>query len=149
MIVCVIISSIDGYRIMPRFSQESSRKLAECHQDLQDIAALAILISDFKVITGHRNRAEQNRLYDIGRSQVEYPDSKHNSWPSNAFDLAPWPIDWEDTSRFYVLAGVILACAHILKIEIRWGGDWDSDGDLTEERFKDLGHFELVEKGAS
>jgi peptidoglycan L-alanyl-D-glutamate endopeptidase CwlK len=27
---------------------------------------------------------------------------------------------------------------------MRWGGDWDGDGDTKDERFFDGPHFELV-----
>jgi peptidoglycan LD-endopeptidase CwlK len=30
-------------------------------------------------------------------------------------------------------------------IEIRWGGDWDGDGDLSDHKFNDLPHFELID----
>jgi len=59
-------------------------------------------------------------------------------------DIAPYPIDWKDLERFYVLAGVIMACAHEEGVKIRWGGDWDSDGDYHDSSFIDLPHFELV-----
>jgi peptidoglycan L-alanyl-D-glutamate endopeptidase CwlK len=28
-------------------------------------------------------------------------------------------------------------------IKIRWGGDWDSDGDINDNRFDDLVHVEI------
>jgi hypothetical protein len=28
---------------------------------------------------------------------------------------------------------------------IRWGGDWDGDGDLTDQQFDDLFHIEVKE----
>ena len=43
------------------------------------------------------------------------------------------------------MAGYIQATADKLGIKIRWGGDWDSDGDLDDQTFMDLGHFELVD----
>ena len=27
---------------------------------------------------------------------------------------------------------------------VRWGGDWDGDGDWRDERFLDMPHYELV-----
>jgi hypothetical protein len=29
-------------------------------------------------------------------------------------------------------------------IAIRWGGDWDQDGFVADERFLDMPHFELI-----
>ena len=65
-------------------------------------------------------------------------------------DIAPYPIDWEDTKRFALLAGIVIGIDSQLKqnklitYDIRWGGDWDGDNDLNDQKFNDLGHFELV-----
>jgi len=59
-------------------------------------------------------------------------------------DLAPWPIDWRDVERFKKLAQCVLAAADKLGVRVRWGGDWDMDGDSADERFLDLPHFELI-----
>lgn len=51
---------------------------------------------------------------------------------------------------FVLLAGIALGTAAMLRdlgvIEhgLRWGGDWDSDKDLSDQTFDDLAHFELV-----
>ena len=71
--------------------------------------------------------------------------SKHNQEPSLAVDVAPWPIDWNDSHRFYHFAGFVLGIAAALNIRLRWGGDWDSDFDLRDQTFFDLPHFELEE----
>jgi peptidoglycan L-alanyl-D-glutamate endopeptidase CwlK len=59
--------------------------------------------------------------------------------------VAPYPIDWNDTKRFYHFAGFVLGVAKSSKIAIpiRWGGDWDSDNDLNDQTFMDLVHWEL------
>jgi peptidoglycan L-alanyl-D-glutamate endopeptidase CwlK len=69
--------------------------------------------------------------------------SKHNSKPSLAVDIAPYPIDWADDERFYFLAGIIKAASHQVGVKVRWGGDWDSDDDFHDQTFMDLGHFEI------
>ena len=130
---------------MPSFGRRSKEKLAECDERLQRIANAAIKITDFSVYEGHRGRDRQNRLFRQGASKLQYPRSKHNAKPSNAMDIAPYPIDWQDSARFYFLAGVIKAVAAQLGIGIRWGGDWDSDGQFTDQTFHDLPHFELVD----
>ena len=78
-----------------------------------------------------------------GLSRAPWPTSAHNKQPSQAVDLAPWPIDWEDTASFHRRAGVILGMAHLYGMAVRWGGDWDSDGNTTDQLFNDLVHFEL------
>ena len=31
----------------------------------------------------------------------------------------------------------------MMDINLRWGGDWDQDTEVKDNRFDDLGHFEL------
>ncbi len=129
---------------MANFSKKSLDKLNTCDSALQEICLEAIKIYDFTVLCGNRTEEEQNQLFAEGKSQLKYPQSKHNSSPSQAVDIAPYPIDWEDTGRFKLLAGIIFGIAHSKGIKIRWGGDWDSDWNMSEERFRDLPHFEIV-----
>ena len=132
------------------FSQESIKNLMQCEPALQKVinrAAHTGLV-DFGVTTGHRSEEEQNRLYQNGKSKVRYPDSKHNSKPSKAADLAVWlprkgEYSWEEP-HYAFLAGVVMACAAELGISIRWGGNWDQDLEvITDQDFDDLAHFEL------
>ena len=51
---------------------------------------------------------------------------------------------WDDINQFYLMAGHIQSIAIRLGYKIRWGGDWDRDGDLTDQTFMDLGHFEIL-----
>lgn len=128
---------------MPLFSDSSQRKLDECHPYLQLVCHRVIKIYDFTVITGYRDKATQNRLVEQGKSKVKWPNSKHNRDPSHAVDIAPYPIDWDELNRFYHLGGMMLAAAHDLGIELRWGGDWDRDTEFDDQTFNDLPHFEL------
>jgi peptidoglycan LD-endopeptidase CwlK len=129
---------------MPEFSNKSKELLVDCDGRLQKICNAAIEIMDFSVISGHRNKEMQDRAFIIGNSKVEYPHSKHNSLPSHAVDIAPYPIDWGDEDRFIFLAGIIIATAKTQGVKIRWGGDWNSDFNLKDNKFLDLGHFEIV-----
>lgn len=135
---------------MPKFSSSSLIKLATCHPDLRRIATIVIEQFDFTVIEGYRGRVKQEIAYRNGASQVNWPDSKHNDTPSNAYDLMPWPIDWttksSNTERSCLLAGIVLSTAWTYGIELRWGGDWNMDGDTRDEKFRDYGHFERREK---
>lgn len=134
---------------MPKLSLVSINRLATCDPRLQIVCEIAIEIMDFAVISGHRNQADQDAAFAAGTSKIKWPNGKHNKNPSQAVDLAPYPLDWSNkpkaVARFYLLAGVILAVADILRIKIRWGGDWDGDWDLFDQNFDDLGHFEIVE----
>lgn len=134
---------------MPTFSQTSLDRLASCHPDLQKVMFRAIESTDFMVLCGHRGESDQTQAVRDGRSKVPWPKSKHNTMPSVAVDVAPYPIDWSDRERFAYLAGVIQAAADIMGIKIRWGNDWDGDGQMVprdpDERLSDMPHFELVE----
>lgn len=129
---------------MPKFSERSLERLETCHPDLQAVMNVAILGYDFTILEGHRGRDAQNEAHRTGKSQLKFPQSKHNKVPALAVDIAPYPVDWEDLERFYFLAGYVHAVADRLEVEIRWGGDWDGDGDLHDSSFLDLPHFELV-----
>lgn len=128
---------------MPTFSKKSNQRLDTCHHLLQYIARLAIKETDFTVICGHRTKEEQDAAFKAGNSKLKFPKSKHNSNPSMAMDLAPYPIDWNNRERFIELAKVILRIAKEKNIPIRWGGDFNMDGDKTKNDAWDLPHFEL------
>lgn len=128
---------------MPKFSEQSIIKLNTVDPKLATIINEAIKIYDFTVLEGHRDAYSQNKAFEEGRSKLQYPESKHNKSPSLAIDIAPYPVDWNDLKRFYYLAGVVKALGLVHGINIRWGGDWDGDGDFKDQTFNDLVHFEL------
>jgi peptidoglycan L-alanyl-D-glutamate endopeptidase CwlK len=121
---------------MYNFSNVSEQRLLTCHASIQTVCRTVIQDYDFMVLCGYRDETEQNNAYNSGASQLEYPKSKHNTMPSLAVDLAPYPIDWDDLKRFHELAGRVLEVASLLNIQIAWGGHW--------KKFKDYPHFELV-----
>lgn len=129
---------------MPEFSETSKKRLATCHPRLQVLFELVVTEYDCSVLTGYRNMAQQQAAYRDGFSKVDWPDSQHNLNPSWAVDVAPYPIDWNDIERFYHFGGFVESKAMVLGIDLRWGGDWDRDRELRDQRFFDLAHFELV-----
>lgn len=134
---------------MPSFGERSNKALDSCDYRLKKIADRAILFFDFSVLEGHRNKQDQDKAFNTGKSKIRWPNGKHNKLPSQAFDLAPHPIDFSNRAkaiaRFYLLAGIIMKTADEFGIKLRWGGDWDGDWDLFDQKFDDLGHFELVD----
>ena len=130
---------------MNRWSTTSKNRLDQCDKRLQQLADAVLQVHDCSVLTGHRSKNAQDQAYVEGYSTVQWPYSKHNSMPSMAIDLAPFPIDWEDTKRFYYFAGIVMGIASELEIPIRWGADWDMDNDLDDHSFLDLVHFEIKE----
>jgi len=129
---------------MPKFGTSSKLRLTTCHPDIRAIMNAVIKRIDFSIISGHRNEEQQTAAHAAGMSQVEWPDSTHNTDPSEGIDVAPFPIAWDDRERFTLLAGMIIMAAYDMGIELRWGGDWDRDTEVKDNRFDDLGHFELV-----
>lgn len=129
---------------MPYFGARSKLRLSSCHPKIQDVMNAVIPHIDFTIIYGFRNEADQTTAFEAGNSQVPWPQSTHNSDPSEGIDVAPYPIAWDDRERFTLLAGMIIMAAYDLDIVLRWGGDWDRDTEVKDNRFDDLGHFELV-----
>lgn len=129
---------------MPQFGKKSQENLLTCHTDLQRLFLEVVENFDCSIICGHRSEEEQNEAFRANRSQKKYPDSKHNSIPSIAVDVCPYPIDWENLNRFYFFGGYVKKTAELLGIKIRWGGDWDGDTLTTDQKFMDLPHFELI-----
>lgn len=140
------------------YSPSSQEKLSTCHEDLQIIFAVVLQTWDNTVLVGHRSKDDQTDAFISGKSKVQWPNSKHNSYPSKAVDVSPWPIpkDWganspEELSKFRHFAFYVLGIADALHLAgvtrhtLRWGGDWDSDKDVLDNTFEDLVHFELVE----
>lgn len=131
---------------MPSFGKSSKSRLATCHPKLQELFNEVVKNYDCSILQGTRTKEEQDEFFSTGRSKVQYPNSKHNKTPSMAVDVAPYPIDWNNTNRFYHFAGYVNGVADSMGITIRFGGDWDSDKDFSDQTFNDLPHFEILEQ---
>jgi peptidoglycan L-alanyl-D-glutamate endopeptidase CwlK len=131
---------------MPSFGNTSTIRLNGCHNDLRRLFLEVVRKYDCSVLCGHRNEEDQHTAYITKRSKLDWDKSKHNSNPSTAIDVAPYPIDWEDLNRFYHFAGYVLATADEMDIKVRWGGDWDSDKTFKDQNFNDLPHWELLQQ---
>ncbi len=137
---------------MYTFSDKSEAALATMHPDLQRVFRTAIQIKDFAVIEGHREEEAQHAAFLSGASKVDWPLGKHNKIPSDAGDVRPFDpvthqlVPWSQTGEYILLAGVILACAKLLDIPLRWGHDWNRNMMMTDEGGKlvDMPHYELV-----
>lgn len=128
---------------MPKFSDRSLKARAELHPILQQLVDEAIKEVDFVILDAQRGRAEQEKAFKGGFSKARFGQSAHNYRPAVALDICPFPIDFNDAAKFRVIAKVFMRIAKDQKLPIRWGGDWDMDGDWKDEKFLDLGHFEL------
>lgn len=130
---------------MAAFGVYSRTRLVTCDPRLQQLFNEVVKHFDCRVLCGHRTEAEQNQALHDGYSKLAWPLSKHNTNPSMAVDVVPWPVDWEDRERMVYFAGLVKGVALGLGLKVRWGGDWDSDTEVMDEKgLRDLPHFELV-----
>ena len=131
---------------MPKFGRKSRERLATCDEDLQDLFKEVIKYIDCSVLEGHRSKERQNKLYDEGKTKVRYPNGRHNASPSRAADVVPYPVDWADRERFHLFAGFVLGIAQSMEINVRWGGDWNKNFKVGDNKFDDFPHFELIKE---
>ena len=142
---------------MPRYNQTSKDRLITTHPDLILLFNTVIETFDCSILEGLRGEEAQTKYFTDGKSKVEYPNSRHNRSlilgndnVSDAIDAAPYPIDWDDTERFYYFGGVVMGIASqlfregLMKHRVRFGGDWDGDTEVSDQTFMDLVHFELI-----
>jgi peptidoglycan L-alanyl-D-glutamate endopeptidase CwlK len=129
---------------MPKFGETSTNNLNSAVPELQEIFREVVKRYDCSVTCGFRGRDAQNQAFENGNSRTKFPHGKHNRLPSEAVDAPPYPIDWNNKKRFYHFAGYVMRVAEDLGHEIRWGGDWDSDLDLDDQKFFDLVHWEYI-----
>tara|TARA_R100000808_G_C2151847_1_gene161021 strand:- start:3924 stop:4313 length:390 start_codon:yes stop_codon:yes gene_type:complete len=128
---------------MAKFGSRSRKQLATCHEDLQKVFNEVIKTVDCSVLEGHRDERTQDKYFKEGKTKVRYPMGRHNSKPSRAVDVVPYPIDWKDRERFHLFGGFVLGVANRMGISLRWGGDWNGNFRVDDNNFDDLPHFEL------
>lgn len=133
---------------MIRWGAVSAYNIGTLHPDLRRVLhATALVIPerfDFKVICGFRNEVDQNEAFRKGTSEKQWPDGKHNTFPSLAFDFLPVRGGWNDHVIFGVVYGYLEAVANRLEVKLRWLGDGNSDGRTLDQKLRDLGHVELA-----
>lgn len=117
---------------------ESRRRLSTCHPDLRRLIYLVDKgvdegdlsyagIVEITVLCGHRGEAAQNEAFATGTSKSPWPKSKHNRLPSDAVDVAVYPVRWDDPTwvrQLETLHAYIAGCAHALGIDL-FDISWD------------------------
>lgn len=133
----------------------STANLVGVHPELVAIVKRALELStvDFKVDCGVRTPERQAELYAQGRTKpgqiVTWTlTSKHfinkSTRYGHAVDLVPLPVDWTNLPAFDAVAKAMFQAAKERNIELRWGADWDQDGNPRERGETDSPHFEIV-----
>ena len=119
---------------MKELTKLSKQRLITCIEPLQLLVEEINKQMHINVSVGHREQSEQDKAFKEGKSQLKYPQSKHNKIPSLAVDIYPIAnnqIAWE---KFDELGVLIKETAKRLNIPITWGGDW---------KMRDKPHIEL------
>lgn len=125
------------------FDAASARNLAKAHVLLQLVMNEARKEVEFRVLDATRGKAAQEKAYREGNSKAKYGQSAHNYLPAVAVDIFPAPYDWNKLDAFRNAAAVIMRIAKARGVPLRWGGDWNMDGDKTKTDAWDMPHFEL------
>lgn len=116
---------------------------------LNAVSDIVVQIRDHSIIDGHRDEARQNAAFDAGNSKLRWPGGKHNKLPSLALDMQPYPMPEDhDTLRedLSYLAGLYVGIGRTMGLTLRWGGDFDMDGETADNHWDDLFHIEIVEE---
>lgn len=117
---------------------KSKAKLATCHPDLirlieavakgVDEGDLAYAgITDIVVLDGHRGKERQDKAVADGASKTPWPRSKHNRMPSDAVDIAVYPVEWTEPAyarAMEVLHAYTSGVAHAMGIDL-YNISWD------------------------
>lgn len=150
---------------MHSFSKTSDERLSTCDEYIQKVLRIAIKrsIVDFGVAQGERTIELQRQYFKEGKSKID-PDQYHpETLPlkakhivdevytkSGAVDVfvfisgkgASW-----DVRHLCYIAGVIMSVDAELEGLLRWGGNWDMDGEIiSDQTFQDLPHFEIYNR---
>lgn len=138
---------------MYKLGKRSRKRLKGVNPRLVAVVERAIEITeqDFAVIEGLRSLKRQKYLKRHGFSWTL--KSKHLT--GHAVDIAPWVvkngkgiIDWNDIAKFEQLKSAMFAAAKELGVAIRWGGDWNRNGNFHDEIRRgvfDGAHFEMLD----
>lgn len=135
----------------PRLDPKSLVSLRNGHPLLQQLFTAVSNKTNIIILDATRGRAAQEEAFRKGNSRAHFGESAHNYVPSIAFDVVPdhdpdlakRVIRWDHVPSFLSLSRIVLATAKELVIPITWGGDWDGDGDRTDQKLHDLPHYEL------
>jgi peptidoglycan L-alanyl-D-glutamate endopeptidase CwlK len=126
-----------------RLGTTSLARLQKVHPLLSACVVRAIQLTpvDFTVFEGMRSMERQRSLFETGKTKTL--NSRH--LVGKAVDLPAWkggrPV-WDRVDAQQV-ANAMMQAAKECGVTLRWGGDWDMDGDQADETFRDLVHFEL------
>lgn len=119
-----------------KLSKKSQERLETCDDRLITIVSDVLKVMDITILCGHRGKEEQEKAFSEGKSCAHFGQSKHNSYPSLAVDIAPYPINWDvKDPRWNIICDLVLYIADRYGIKMRLGRDFTN--------LKDYPHVEL------
>ncbi|MEC4728846.1 M15 family metallopeptidase [Shewanella sp. D64] len=133
--------------------KRSLERLHRVHPRLVACVSIAVTLttSDFSVGETVRTKERQEALYYGTPKKTWTLNSKHiiqKDGYCHAVDLTPLKVgggaDWEACP---IVATAMFAAAKSIGIRIRWGGDWNQNGDSRDEHQRgsyDGPHFEYL-----
>ena len=131
-----------------KLGKTSLARLKGVDETLVNVVKRAIEISevDFTVMEGVRTLERQRELYAQGRTapgKIVTWTMKSKHIEGKAVDLVPYPLDWNDLEKFNKIKDAMFQAARELDVNLRWGADWDGDGNYREKGEYDSPHFEI------
>lgn len=144
------------------FSKQEEEMISKLHPDLRLIIVTAAFFISFRIAQSTiRTKEQQAEFVKKGLSKILNSMHLPRPFPEYgnkelvcAFDGLPLfeggKIDYNDLGAFCYFAGFIMGTAAFLFREgkithkLRWGGDWNKNYRTNDEKFKDLGHFEMI-----
>ena len=131
-----------------KLGKTSLARLQGVDETLVNVVKRAIEISevDFTVMEGVRTLERQRELYAQGRTapgKIVTWTMKSKHIEGKAVDLVPYPLDWNDIDKFNKIKDAMFQAAKELDVNLRWGADWDGDGNYREKGEYDSPHFEI------
>lgn len=131
-----------------KLGKTSLARLQGVDETLVNVVKRAIEISevDFTVMEGVRTLERQRELYAQGRTapgKIVTWTMKSRHIEGKAVDLVPYPLDWNDIEKFNKIKDAMFQAARELDVNLRWGADWDGDGNYREKGEYDSPHFEI------
>ena len=108
-----------------KLSKKSKERLETCDDRLITIVSDVLKVMDITILCGHRGKEEQEKAFSEGKSRAHFGQSKHNSYPSLAVDIAPYPINWDvKDPRWNIMCDLVLYVAERYGIKMRLGRDF-------------------------
>ena len=156
-----------------KLGKKSKEVYDTLHPDLQTVISWGLkhCAVDMSLYEGYRSPEKQFEYYKKGRKFIDgrwkvvnkkavitnvdgyHVKGKHNYNPSHAVDLRAYVpgkegLTWDSIHLTYIAASLIMISEFlyddgVIEHKLRWGGNWDKDGDLADNKLYDRPHLEI------